>query len=181
MKPWQHPIFDENIHHLMALLISLSRGCGGVIYLLTDDIQPVRQEIFQIYKGRLHSLICKDTLPISIVQVSLSLNADRSWAAVLLKKSNNTLKYPKVETTKGILRSITFEIDMFWTDTCNTCFRPTQPGQQGIGGILGIPWPGNKKFHLDTSKQSWGYASSKGTRNAIHICNIARKCLRTER
>ncbi len=100
MNPWQHPIFD-NIHRLFALVSSLCRGCGGVVYLMADDAQTVTQNIFQVYQERLHALIDKNTETLSLltnmVQISLLLGTHRSWAALLLKKSCDTLNQPPAE------------------------------------------------------------------------------------
>ncbi len=118
-NPWQHPIFNEDIHRLLALLTPLCRGCGGVIYFLTDDMQPVTKEIFQVYRERLLALIGTNMetypLPISMAPLSLLLGTHRAWAAVLLKKSNSTQKYPSVESkaNKGSSRDVIFEIDIF--------------------------------------------------------------------
>ncbi len=116
MNPWQHPIFDENIHLLFALLSSLCRGCGGVVYLMADDAPNVTQEIFQVYQERLHALIGRNgetlSLLTNMVQVSLLLGTHRSWAALFLKKSCDTLKQPSVETGT-IWTPITVEFDLF--------------------------------------------------------------------
>ncbi len=118
MNPWQHPSYDENIHHLLALLTALCGGCGGVVYLITDDTENVTQETFHIYQKRVLALIGRKleglSLSVNMVQFSLLLGTHRSWAAVLLKKSYAALKYPPVET-KGIWKPqpVTFEIDMF--------------------------------------------------------------------
>ncbi len=116
MNPWQHPTFDPNIYHLLALLTPLCRGCGGVIYFLTDDIQPVTQEIFQVYKERFKTLIASHLESFSpwtnMVQVGLKLGTHRSWAALLLKRSDVTLKYPPVET-EGTGKPTAFDIDIF--------------------------------------------------------------------
>ncbi len=37
VNPFQHPSFDDNIHHLTALLTALSNTCGGVVQLCTHD------------------------------------------------------------------------------------------------------------------------------------------------
>ncbi len=116
MNHRQHPVYDNNIHHLFALFTSLHCGCGGVVYLMTDDAENVTQEVFEVYKERLLALIGTKLprLPLlpNMIQVSLLLGTQRSWAALLLKKSYDTLKYPPVET-KGIWKPLTFEIDLF--------------------------------------------------------------------
>ncbi len=116
MNPWQHPIFDENIHRLLAFISFLCRGSGGVIYFLTDDIELVTQKLFQVYKDRLEELTSSHlesfTLPISMVQICLPLGIRRLWAALLLKGANVTLKYPPVETP-GIGENIVSDIDIF--------------------------------------------------------------------
>ncbi len=116
MNPWQHPIFDENLHRLIALLTSLRRGCGGVVYLVTDDTETVTQEIFQTYKERLYELIDKNVesfaLSTKIIQLCSELDTYRSWASLLIKMSYSALKYSLVES-KGIWIPITFEMDIF--------------------------------------------------------------------
>ena len=115
MNPWQHPIFDENMQRLLALFTSLRSGCGGVIYLMSDDMETVRDEIFQVYKERLHALIVrhieKFTLQMNMVQVSL-LGTHRTWAALLLTKSRDELKYLPLET-RTIWKPITLDLDKF--------------------------------------------------------------------
>ncbi len=115
MNPWQHPIFDETIYHLLALLMALHRACGGVIYLTADDIEHLTQEIFQVFKDRLYVTIgknlCSFPLQLDIVRVSLLLGTHRSWAALLLKKSHDMPKYLLVEN-KGIWKGITLEIEI---------------------------------------------------------------------
>ena len=87
MNPWQHPIFDHNLHHMLALLTSLYSGCGGVIYLMADDGQDVTEETFKHYKERLTSKIWEYfCLPVTMVQLSITLGTHRSWAVLLLKK-----------------------------------------------------------------------------------------------
>ncbi len=66
MNPWQHPRFDKNIHRLLTLLTSLRRGCGGVIYLMADDIENMTQKILQIYKERLYELINRKVGPFTL-------------------------------------------------------------------------------------------------------------------
>ncbi len=116
MNPWQHPMFDENIHYLLSLLKSLCRGCGGVVYFVVDDIQTVPQEIFQIYKERLHELIGRnlESFPLhaNMVRVCSLLGTHRSWAAFLLKRSYGTLTYPQVETKRS-WKPIPFHMDVF--------------------------------------------------------------------
>ncbi len=115
INPWQHPIFDENIHRLLTLLTALCRGCGGVVYLMTDDIQPVEQEIFHHNKERLYELFDKslESFPqlTEMFQVSLLLGEHRSWAALLQKRSYDKLEYRPVKSK--ILKPISFEMDMF--------------------------------------------------------------------
>ncbi len=116
MNPWQHPIFDKNTYHLLALLTSLRYGCGGVIYLMVDSRQTVTDEIFHIYKKRLYTLLSKNMecfhLPTHMFQVSLVMGSHRSWAAVLLTLFHGTLKYTPMETM-GIWKQTSFEIDIF--------------------------------------------------------------------
>ncbi len=51
-------------------------------------------------------------MPVNMVQVSFLLGTHLSWAALLLKYSNDKLKYPSVET-RGVWKPLTFEIDIF--------------------------------------------------------------------
>ncbi len=108
LNPWQHPIFDENVHRLLALVTSLRHGCGGVIYLMDDGMQNVTHEIFQVSIERLTELIGRklDFFPSSsnIARVALPIGTCRSWAAILLNKGHCTRKYPPM---------VNLEIDMF--------------------------------------------------------------------
>ncbi len=116
MNPWQHPIFDENMHSLLALVSSLCRGCGGVVYLMADDAHTVTQDIFQVYQDRLHALIGREAETLSLltnmVQVALILGTQTSWAALFMKKSSDTLKHIPVETG-AMWKPITLKIDLF--------------------------------------------------------------------
>ncbi len=82
MNPWQHPIFDENLHRLLALLSPLCNGCGGVVYLMADDAQTVTQENIQVYQERLYAPIDKKietpSLMTNLAHVSLLLGTHRS-------------------------------------------------------------------------------------------------------
>ncbi len=99
------------------MLTSLCCGCGGVIYFVTDDAQLLTEKMFQVYKERLlHTLLVRDAitshLPTNVIQISLPLGAQRSWAALLLKRSNDILKSPLLDT-KGIWKTVVFHMDMF--------------------------------------------------------------------
>ncbi len=123
MNPWQHPIFDDNIHRLFALLSSLARGCGGVVYLMADDAQTVTQEIFQAYQGRLHALIGREAETLSLltnmVQVSLLLGTHRSWAALFLKKILcHTETHPSADW--GDVETYDIRVQSLWSDICKT-------------------------------------------------------------
>ncbi len=119
LNPWQHPIFDKNIHHLFALLTALRTTCGGVIFLFADDNHSsVTQTTFQLYKERLGALLNRDpkssSLSMNVIQVSLLLGPHKSWAALLVKQSIDAKKYPLVEN-KGIWKPTNFDINIFGT------------------------------------------------------------------
>ena len=115
MNPWQHPIFDENIHLLLALVSSLCRGCGGVVYLMADDAQTVTQENIKVYQERLYALIDKNietpSLMTNMAQVSLLLGTHKSWAALFLKRSCDELKQTSLETG-AIWKPLTLAFDL---------------------------------------------------------------------
>ncbi len=139
MNPWQHPVYDKNIHHLFALLTCLGRGCGGVIYFIYNDVQSVTQEEFELYVERLRALIDKNLgtllLTISMVQVAILIGTHRSWAVLLLKKSHDPLKYPPVET-KGIWKATNFKLDILG-QIYTTQVSATQ--NQGVRGMQELP------------------------------------------
>ena len=114
-NPYQHPAFEKNTHRLLALLTSLRSTCGGVIYLVGEDDKIVTLEKFHLFRQRLNRFVGKTLetflLPINMV-ISLKIGRQRSWAAILLKKSYDTLKYPTMEK-RGIWKPMTFQIDMF--------------------------------------------------------------------
>ncbi len=115
MNPWQHPIFDENIHCLLALLSSLCRGCGGVVYLMAADAQAVTLEIFQIYQERLHALIGSEAETLFTDKHGSDIFAIRHTQIMdctCSEKSSFTLKHTPVETG-GIWKPITLEFDLF--------------------------------------------------------------------
>ncbi len=98
MNPWQHPIYEENIHILLALLTSLRHGCGGVVYLMTEDTENVAQDIFNVYQGRLLPLISRKLeSQTDMVRVSFRFGTHLAWAALLLKKAYDALKYLAAE------------------------------------------------------------------------------------
>ena len=116
MNPCQHPSLDENIHRLFALVLTLCRGCGGVVYFMADDAQTVTQEIFQVYQERLQALIGRNaktrSLLTNMVQASLLLGTHRVWAVLFLKKSHDTLKHTLVATAPNG-KPITLDFDLF--------------------------------------------------------------------
>ncbi len=164
MNPWQHPIFDQNIHCLVALLRLLWSHCGGVIYLMADDGQDVTEKSFKRYMERLTSKIWERfSLPVNMVRVSMVLGKCRAWAVLLLKKSNNT-PYTLPEETKSIWKSATFEMDMFGhihkkcaPDTLSHTYRKKQLRSQSSGHRRESPRyvlmsPGEEQdHHLPTS------------------------------
>ncbi len=98
MNPWQHPIFDKNMHHLLAAVAALCNGCGGIIYLVGEDVERLPKDTFKRFEQRSTALITRtfeiSSLVGNFVQVSLSSGEKKIWAAVLLKKSRSKLQYP---------------------------------------------------------------------------------------
>ncbi len=118
VNPSQHPIFDNHLPHLFALLPSLCVSCGGLVYLMGDDKHFVKHETFERFKERLKALIAKKcgsySVCINVIPVSFQLRTQRAWAAILAKKSydTNTLNFLPLEI-KGIGKPMGFDVDMF--------------------------------------------------------------------
>ncbi len=116
MNPYQHPVFDKNIAYLLALLTTLGSGSGGVIFFLDHDLQAVTRETFDLHKERLNRLTDKKLEsrcpPMNMVQISVMLgNQQKTWAALLVKKSYVTLKYLPAPT-EDTWKPMGFGIDM---------------------------------------------------------------------
>ena len=150
LNPWQHPIFDKNIHHLLALLTLLRGGCGGVIYFLGDDEHTVTQESVELYKERLKTLADKklECFPssVNLVQMSLLLGMQRTWAALLLKKSYAIPRYPSA-MVEGIWKPINFDIDMHGLIRSKSISETHSRDAEEIQ----IPLKGPSKRRIDTA------------------------------
>ncbi len=136
MNPWQHPLFDQNIHHLLTALTSLGNGCGGVIYLIDDDGHTATQECFETFEQRLTALVGSklelSARSFKLLQISLQLGMQRTWAVLILREVPQTLKYP-VQETKGLWKPSSFQIDIcgrIHADTVSETQRHNSRGKE---------------------------------------------------
>ncbi len=97
INPWQHPMLDRNIHHLLAILTALSNDCGGFVYLATDpcEMQLVAHEIFEQFKQRLlHQITKMGKLSVDIDEPSEQLRQDKVWATIWVREIQGAVHYP---------------------------------------------------------------------------------------
>ncbi len=114
VNPWQHPIFDKNIHLLLGIFSSLCNSCGGVIYLMTESMEKVAEDDLALFKQRLVSLLsrrlgCSPKMRLS--HTSVQLGTRMSWAMLRVYKALDMLKYPPTETI-GFWSPVQFQIDL---------------------------------------------------------------------
>ena len=88
MNPFQHPIFDKNIYHLIALLTALTNTCGGVVQLNTHDRTVLwEREQLTSYASQLLSMTSINKNLIQIYQ-----GGDTApWALIVAKNCQDTL------------------------------------------------------------------------------------------
>ncbi len=99
MNPWQHPEFNQNIHHLFTLVLAFCNTCGGVIFLTTDTSErnkKVTNEIIDVFKMRLTKLIHQQigNVPsekIAFTEAPLCLERKTAWAAIHVKRCEISL------------------------------------------------------------------------------------------
>ncbi len=95
MNPWQHPVLDKNIHHLLTLVTTLCNTCGGVIFLTTDDPEEhVTMEVTERFQSRITELVIKNTgiqeRKINFTKVPFCIDGQIPWTAIHLKRSDMT-------------------------------------------------------------------------------------------
>ncbi len=88
INPYQHPKFDGNIQHLLAMLATLYNTCGGVIYLTMECSKSVGAEKIKQFKKRFLVMIKHNTgLPkhlFSFIETALLFERQRSWGALIV-------------------------------------------------------------------------------------------------
>ncbi len=87
LNPWQHASFDDNIHHLDALLIALSNSCGGLVFLSTDEVTSHKKIQFSTFTapGSLSTLSSRE-----INHFAFPRNV---WSVIAVKPSAETAFY----------------------------------------------------------------------------------------
>ncbi len=88
MNPFQHPCFDQNIHHLTTLLTALSSTCGGVVYLNSREQIVLNEVQFSSFRLRLLALL--DVFE-NLLEIFQDGNG-RSWATMVVRKSQEALQ-----------------------------------------------------------------------------------------
>ena len=99
VNPWQHPVFDKNIHCLLTLVTALCNGCGGIICLMDDDSNTeITGAVIETFQSRLLEVIEKriEFVPkkkINFTQTTWTLGHRKPWVVIHVKKSDENLKY----------------------------------------------------------------------------------------
>ncbi len=112
INPHQHPMFDRYIQHLLAMLVSLSNTCGGIVYLTANPIMKVTKGTFNAFHNRLLELTCRETkLPQQLMEVR-QLENHKFWGCVIVEKFQHKLNYCLLQPTKNS----TMTCSEYWTD-----------------------------------------------------------------
>ncbi len=100
MNPWQHPIIGKNIHLLSVLCTSLSNGCGGLIYLISDLQVGITRDVIDRFQLRMAELMVKRTgLRKAINFMPAPLHSYPSaWTAMHVKRSDKAVLYAPLES-----------------------------------------------------------------------------------
>ncbi len=85
-NPFQHPSFDDNMHHLDALLTAISNSCGGLVLLTTAE--KTSHKILQFSTFTAQKISTSDRLEKSRLAVPANV-----WSVIAVKKSANTTPY----------------------------------------------------------------------------------------
>ncbi len=85
-NPLQHPSFDDNMHHLDALLTALSNSCGGLVFLTAAEITSHKTIQFSTFNAR--KVSTSDRLEKS--QLAVPANV---WSVTAVRKSAKTIPY----------------------------------------------------------------------------------------
>ncbi len=93
INPYQHPMFDRNMQHLLAMLVSLSNTCGGIVYLTANPELKVTTDAFSLFHNRLVELTCSETKLSQQLMVVRQLESHRAWGCIILEKSQQKLNY----------------------------------------------------------------------------------------
>ena len=88
INPCQHPKFDENVHHVLAMLDTLYYTCGGLIFLTREDEEIVDTELVQLFGKRLLDMV--ETLKglpghlFSFIELTCKFDSQTSWGALIV-------------------------------------------------------------------------------------------------
>ncbi len=105
-------MFDRNIQHLLAILVSLSNTCGGIVYLTANSGMELTTDTFNVFHNRLIELVyCETKLPKELMEVRTFKNL-KFWGCVIVEKSQHKFNYcPLQPTTNSTMAR--FE---YWSD-----------------------------------------------------------------
>ncbi len=112
INPHHHPMFDRCINHLVAMLVSLSNTCGGVVYLTGNPGIEVTKDKFDVFHQRLAQLVCSETkLPQEMMEVR-QLENHKAWGCIIVEKSQHKLSHSPLHPTP----SGTMVFCQYWND-----------------------------------------------------------------
>ncbi len=86
MNPLQHPSFDDNMHHLDALLTALSNSCGGLVFQTIADETLCKKIKFSTFPASPSSTS-------GILEVSELGVPGNVWGVIAAKKSADIAPY----------------------------------------------------------------------------------------
>ncbi len=92
-------MFDRNIQHLLAMLVSLCNTCGGIVYLTANPELKVTTDTFNVFHNRLIELACRETKLPQQLMVVRNLESHRAWGCIIVEKSQHKLKYCPLQST----------------------------------------------------------------------------------
>ncbi len=88
INPYQHPQFDSNIHHLLAIFGTLYNACGGVIYLTRQGNDPVPKQKIDLFGTRFLQMVSHRTGIsrdlFSFIEFTQTFDTERSWGSLVL-------------------------------------------------------------------------------------------------
>ncbi len=99
VNPWQHPVFDKNIHCLLTLVTALCNGCGGIICLVEDESNTeITGAVIETFQSRLLQLMEKRIAlvpkkKINFTQTTWTLGHRKPWVVIHVKKTDANMKY----------------------------------------------------------------------------------------
>ncbi len=133
-NPYQHPAFDQNIHHILVIVATLSTTCGGVIYMAGGDlVETVSRDTFETFRDRLLHLIqdrngeVVNRDMIEIIQTPGNMDA---WGVILLRNSGHKGRIRLTEESQPV----EFVMDMTGSVQVGAAVRSVQAERKDESG-----------------------------------------------